>query len=49
MKRTASMLFGTTPFPPDPTAEMDTERNQSLLLRITEGRVTSDPRWTALS
>jgi serine/threonine protein kinase len=33
------MLFGTTPFPPDPAAKTDMERNQSLLLRITEGWV----------
>jgi hypothetical protein len=43
------MLFGTTPFPPDPAAKTDMKRNQSLLLRITEGRVKSDPCWTALS
>jgi hypothetical protein len=39
MKHTASMLFGSTHFPQDPAAKTDIERNQSLLLRITEGRV----------
>jgi serine/threonine protein kinase len=33
------MLFGTTPFPPDPAAKGDMERNQSLVMRITEGQV----------
>ncbi|KAF6248250.1 kinase-like domain-containing protein [Scenedesmus sp. NREL 46B-D3] len=32
------MLFGTTPFPPDPAARSDMERNQSLVRRITEGQ-----------
>jgi hypothetical protein len=40
------VLFGTTPFPPDPAAKTDMERNQSLLLRITEGRVRLDRSLT---
>lgn len=32
------MLFGATPFPPDPGAKTVEERNKSLLLRIMEGQ-----------
>jgi hypothetical protein len=34
------MLFGTTPFPPNPPAKSDVD-NKSLMLRITEGQVWS--------